>query len=369
MLADKPAVICGYASIVGAIHHPDTDGRRLLVQKPDAYDIANSGIVWLCIGHNLGKRVATTSDGSLEVWIDSAGLAFQATLAPAKGNLWLARKIAIGHFQEVSATYPASRKSECQTVNGERIECIQSTTVNEISIVAAGRCPGARAWISDVDVETLPPEIADQVKHWRAHRPAAGGAARRAPVRAATDISRTPVGLVQMPSGKPATIDGRAYASVAEPARALRVSRRAIEQRPGRPQQTERSGTERVHAVTKVFGTLAGFVFAPKSSLKQWATKASCLTLAVANMGRASRESKNFARVGEVLGFEIGHIPRPLRSELVELSVLWMTVKKRQDAAIQSCDPHAFGEAHHESIEISKRIINLLQSFNPTDNK
>ena len=380
MMADEPVVIGGYASIVGAIHHADTDGRRLLVKKPDAYDIANSGIVWLCVGHNLGTRVASTSDGSLEAWIDSAGLAFQATLAPTKSNLWLARKIAIGHFYEVSATYPASRKSECQTINGERVECIQRTTINEISIVAAGCCPGARAWISDVDVETLPPEFADQVEHWRAHRPPAGGAARRAPARAAADISRTPVRLVQMPSGKSVTLDGRAYASVADPARALRVSRRAIEQRPGRPQHMEavprldrcdlaRSGAERAHAVTKMLGMLAGFALAPKSTFEHLVAKASCLTLAVANMGRASRESKNYKRVGEALGFEVGHIPQPLRSELIELGELWMTAKKRQDAAIQSCDPHAFGEAHHESIEISKRIINLLQSFKTTDNR
>ena len=180
-----------------------------------------------------------------------------------------------------------------------------------------------------------------------------------------------------MPSGKPVTIDDRAYASVADPARALRVSRRAIEQRPGRSQQMEavprldrcdlaRSGAERTHAVTKVLGILAGFALAPKLTFEHLVAKVSCLTLAVANMGHASRESK---RVGEALGFEVRHIPQPLRSELIELGELWMTAKKRQDAAIQSCDPHAFGESHHESVEISKRIINLLQSFKTTDGR
>jgi hypothetical protein len=182
---------------------------------------------------------------------------------------------------------------------------------------------------------------------------------------------RTRVALVRMPSGEPVAIDGRPYANVVEPARALSVSGREVEERQDDAQQTKavlrpdrsnttRSGGERVRALTKILGKLAGFAPALEPALGRWVAKISGLIWVDASRGHANRESAE--RVEEMLGFEVGHLPQRLRSRLVELGDLWVAVKKREDAAIQSCDSHAFGEAHHESVEISRQIINLLQS-------
>jgi hypothetical protein len=179
--------------------------------------------------------------------------------------------------------------------------------------------------------------------------------------------AQTPVALVQMPDGKPVAIESRIYASGADPARALRVSRRAMEpQLERRPQLTEleprpdrndlaTSGGQRVRLPTKILPTLAGLAHALKSILDHLVAKTTGLTSVAANGARAGLKRTNCRRVEEALGFEVGHLPQQLRSKLRELSELWMTAKKRQDAAILSSDPRAFGEAHHESVEISRR--------------
>jgi hypothetical protein len=45
---------------------------------------------------------------------------------------------------------------------------------------------------------------------------------------------------------------------------------------------------------------------------------------------------------------------------------MWLRVRERQDAAIQSHDLDAFGAAHREFIQISAQITRILQSFNST---
>jgi hypothetical protein len=126
-------------------------------------------------------------------------------------------------------------------------------------------------------------------------------------------------------------------------------------------------GSQGVGLLTKIPATLAGLTLALKSTLDRLIAKMTGFILVAAIDARASLQGTNCRRIEEALGFEVGHLPQQLRSKLAELGELWVTAKKRQDAAILRCDPRAFGEAHHESVEISKQIIELLQSFNTNE--
>lgn len=146
----------------------------------------------------------------------------------------------------------------------------------------------------------------------------------------------------------------------ADPARALRMARRATEPQPGlslqltelvpRPDRGDLAASE-----AKMPAALGGLAVALKSTFDR--------LVASLTRGAAGNARANCRRVEEALGFDVGHLPQQLRNRLGELGELRMAAKERQDAAILSCDPLAFGEAHHESVEISKQVIELLQSF------
>jgi hypothetical protein len=136
-----------------------------------------------------------------------------------------------------------------------------------------------------------------------------------------TISAQTPVALVQMPGGKPVAIDGRAYANGRDPARTLRVSRRATEQRLDRHQLTESVpradrndfatfGSQGVGLLTKIPATLAGLTLALKSTLDRLIAKMTGFILVAANGARASLQGTNCRRIEEALGFEVGHLPQ-----------------------------------------------------------
>src|SRR5262245_32893488 len=158
-----------------------------------------------------------------------------------------------------------------------------------------------------------------------------------------------------------------------EPARALRSSRQTTKPQPEqppsatdvapRPDRNDCRPPDGQRVDGKEPATPVGLVLAMTSALDRLAAKA----FRSVGGARADQESANLKKIEEVLGFEIGNRPRQLRTRLLELGESWIVARERQDAAILDCDLRAFGEAQRESNAISEEIIELLQSFNPTE--
>src|SRR3546814_2532780 len=116
-----PLPFRGYAALFDVVNSWE-DGRRLMV-KAGAFSLAGASIP-LLFGHDRSHAYASTRDGSLRVWQDNTGLAFEFEPMAAAHALSLAQGINSGAYERVSVCYPPSRSSRTAPVDGALVEIV-----------------------------------------------------------------------------------------------------------------------------------------------------------------------------------------------------------------------------------------------------
>ena len=179
--------------------------------------------------HDHSRRLAWTLDGSLKIWQDDVGLAFQFNLPSNRTGLGLIEGIRRGTFRfRASFHSPGDGFGDVDVVTeaGRLIHVINRINVDEISIAPAGANPAAVVWLDCEPVDEMPPYVADARRQWLAGRPqspakpraratpsrvtAHGRSSARPPAevlrridRALADERLAPVMIFQTPPGRP----------------------------------------------------------------------------------------------------------------------------------------------------------------------
>jgi phage head maturation protease len=176
----EPLRVQGYATVWGQVHHCPNPIRLL----PNAADFV--GLPVFCtFGHAPHMEFADQRDGSLKIWADDYGLAFEAALT-TWGCISLARGIRAGHFREASCCWDHGRWSTFADEAEGNVEEIRKARLVEISVVPAAACPGTGVWLDDEPDDELPEHLRTLRAMWHAGRarPKPRFAARAARVQA-----------------------------------------------------------------------------------------------------------------------------------------------------------------------------------------
>lgn len=175
----QPVRVCGYASIYD---QPYDIGDGLLESvAPDAFNL--SGSVFITADHDHDRRFASTDAGSLELWSDRRGLAFQFAVQNSWGGLNLLRTIATGRGRGASVWF-TNRYVQHETIGGYPVDRVISASIAEISITDSPCCTGTAVWHTGEDPDNPPPRIAEARWRWIAGRQATINARHRAQARA-----------------------------------------------------------------------------------------------------------------------------------------------------------------------------------------
>jgi HK97 family phage prohead protease len=188
-------VIRGYASIFDQRFRPD--GPTAMIVRPGAFQLDAS--IPFCVDHRDHDVLATSAD-DVRLWQDAHGLAFEISVADNTLDK-LARDVANRRRDAVSVGFAHARTSNFETRNGEPVEIVNRTSIDEISLLAVGACPGARAWIAiggqdrvPSDLQNLATRVGRQQQIVAAQRKPAASGRRRGHVPASV------VALVRSPA-------------------------------------------------------------------------------------------------------------------------------------------------------------------------
>src|SRR5262249_15808074 len=69
-----------------------------------------------------------------------------------------------------SVTYALGRDEVARVIDGELVDVVRRTRIDELSIVNEGADPFAWCWAADVDTRDLPFGLANVIEHWRMER-------------------------------------------------------------------------------------------------------------------------------------------------------------------------------------------------------
>lgn len=147
----EPVRVQGYASVFGRTY---SRGGDLVQIAPDAFDLSGRGI-YACFGHDPEHRFASADDGTLRVWQDSYGLAFDFEVPSTGAGFWLVQRIRAGEFREASMMLD-TLESRRVVETGRDIEVVTRGAIREISIVAAGANPWTCVWLDDEGEDSTP---------------------------------------------------------------------------------------------------------------------------------------------------------------------------------------------------------------------
>jgi len=175
-------VIRGYAALFDTLSRPCNRPEPLIV-RPGAFALAGAGIS-LHLLHDRTRAYAGTANGSMRVWADKTGLAFEADERTDSAGWGFANLIARGQCVEASVGYGDRWAATMEEVDGELVEIITRTRVEEISLCDRGGCPGTAVWLHD---GPMSPRAAALAPHWSVGRMAhvvATNKARQPPMRA-----------------------------------------------------------------------------------------------------------------------------------------------------------------------------------------
>jgi phage head maturation protease len=209
-----PLLIQGYASVFGVVS-AGPDPMRLLPGACDHVGLPVFATFW----HDPDQEFADARDGSLAVWTDAYGVAFEAAVPWSWNGVGIARGIRAGHFREVSCCWGTGRWSVFNEEPGHgQVETVRRAKLAEISIVPAAACPGTACWLDDEDPADLPPHVAELRARWHAGRLEADKRGRaRAEARAAAarvmarvprpDLAAVAAGKRRLPPATWAAID------------------------------------------------------------------------------------------------------------------------------------------------------------------
>lgn len=179
-------MIRGYAAFFDVLTRPGNRAEPLIVQR-NAFDLFGASIHFHF--QHRDRAYASTRDGSLRVWQDSRGLAFEADPDSSHATLALLPRIADGTFSECSVGYGRERASEIVRLDGEEVEVISRARINEISVAVEGGCPGTACWMAGGDVADLPPRARALASYWAVGRNAAILAGQRYPLSSRRDFA------------------------------------------------------------------------------------------------------------------------------------------------------------------------------------
>ena len=157
-----PLLLCGYASVFNVLYR---NGGQLERIAPGAFQLP--GNVRLDVDHQ-GRCLASTYGGSLHIWQDHYGLAFEAALRPDWATLALMRAVHRGVFRSASFQNVGDGKGLIGTIEekGRLAHQIRRLTLAEVSITTAGANPAACCWLGDEAVDQLPAGIAEARARW-----------------------------------------------------------------------------------------------------------------------------------------------------------------------------------------------------------
>jgi phage head maturation protease len=189
----QPVYIRGYSAVFDRPSVPieDNGGRREIV-RPSAFDrfVRNPPFNLKCVVHHLEGPglVASTYAGTLKLWTDSHGLAFEAgPLKATTENYWLLEAVVTGRLRGCSwLATPADYRIE--TIDDEEFRVIEDfKSVDHIGPVetGAGAYRDACCWASHEDLKDLTPELQQVIDYWEHSH-----AARRKPMLVATAHAR-----------------------------------------------------------------------------------------------------------------------------------------------------------------------------------
>lgn len=161
----EPLRVRGYASVFDRTYGRTGDMVRI---APGAFaDLTDSGI-YACYGHDPEHRFASVGAGTLRIWQDSYGLAFDFEVPSSWGGIWLASRIRAGEFREASMMLE-TLESRRVVENSRDVEVVTRGSIREISITAAGANPWTCVWLDD-EGEDLHPYAAGARARWQAGR-------------------------------------------------------------------------------------------------------------------------------------------------------------------------------------------------------
>ena len=157
-----PLLLAGYASVFGLVYGNAGQLERV---APGAFQFP--GNVRLDFDHQ-GRCLASTYGGSLVLWQDGHGLAFEAALRPDWTAISLMRGIRAGTFRGCSFKNLGDGRGAVETVeqDGRMVHEIRRLNVDEISITTSGANASACCWLGDEGADELPAWIAEARARW-----------------------------------------------------------------------------------------------------------------------------------------------------------------------------------------------------------
>jgi hypothetical protein len=117
--------------------------------------------------HFEASAFAFSFDGSGRAWVDDHGVAFEATLPPTRNGYDVANALKAGLRLGVSATF-AGLEHERDT--GDGVAVVRRAEIVAISIMSPGRAvyPQPACWLASASPESLPADVQELRRHWRA---------------------------------------------------------------------------------------------------------------------------------------------------------------------------------------------------------
>jgi HK97 family phage prohead protease len=149
------ATIHGYASLFNVLSHVIKGGRQFAVQ-PGAFVLGRQPVQF-CRHHDLSRPYASTETGTLRLWQDNHGLAFEARVdASSRSGHDMLTAIASGAQCGVSACFERDRTSRTGVIAGRNVEVISRTRISEISACTEPLCPGTVCWVAGTKPADMP---------------------------------------------------------------------------------------------------------------------------------------------------------------------------------------------------------------------
>lgn len=186
-------VLRGYAAPYNSVAVAD-DIRETI--RPRAFDQMlqdRAPVVLQYASHDVDARaVATTVDGSLELFVDEIGLGFEAHLNPSPANWAVTRGIVQGRYSFASVNFTGV-ESEVVSTHGCVTRIIRSATIDHIAIMnESAAYKETSVWRADCPIDEAPMRIRAAVERWDAGHRAAAEARTRAVAKVSAGRRSTP---------------------------------------------------------------------------------------------------------------------------------------------------------------------------------
>jgi phage head maturation protease len=187
--------LCGYAYLWGDLGYP-TSGQLSMI-APGALSLS---LVRLHRNHYRQLSFATTFDGSLRLWQDSHGIAFEADV----DDSGLARDVCSGAIARVSPSWSVIERRrqhldfDSGTVFQNGVDVTVRGRLKEISLVSDAAFSAAGVWLPEWSMRDMPPGLREQRRAWKRRDPPPIAAhARRRPAQSARAQQSIPGALAR----------------------------------------------------------------------------------------------------------------------------------------------------------------------------